>query len=281
MNTYLKIDKFYSYLKTTFLAKTSIYFKKVNSTNDFAINLIKFQNSLYSSHIEIFNNINSNLNINDRTNINSNVNINSNLNNILSNINNGTLVIAEEQYKSRGRFQKVWFSPPGGLWFTIILNCKIGENNFKIGENFNSIDYNKISKLTLIAASSILAIIRKIIYKERKSNENLNKFYIKWPNDIYFNNYKLSGILSESEKINDIFYIFIGIGINVNNDIKDFKYLNLKNATTLKEIFNNEINREKLLADILNLFERKYLYYYKTNDLNTIFRSIKNSIKYF
>ena len=84
------------------------------------------------------------------------------------------------------------------------------------------------------------------------SNEKLN---IKIPNDIMINNKKVGGILTqvitEGEKIK---YILIGIGINVNEtdfsgEIKDI-------ATSLKIEFKKDFQREEILAEICNLFEK-------------------------
>src|SRR5680860_591150 len=38
---------------------------------------------------------------------------------------NGTVIISEVQSRGRGRNYKKWFSPSGGLWFTLILFLKI------------------------------------------------------------------------------------------------------------------------------------------------------------
>jgi len=37
----------------------------------------------------------------------------------------GTVIVAERQEGGRGRMHRVWSSPKGGLWFTIILRPQI------------------------------------------------------------------------------------------------------------------------------------------------------------
>ena len=166
----------------------------------------------------------------------------------------GIVVISETQTKGRGRLERKWFSPPGGIWMTIILQPSLGIQD--------------LSKITLLSASVI--------------TETLNKSYkislnIKWPNDILFKGRKLSGILAESEKINDKIYLIIGIGINVNNDFSNYKSENL-NAVSLKEITGKQINRNLLIAELLNEFDAQYFYYTKTLDFSGIFKKIENII---
>src|SRR5690606_28207944 len=78
---------------------------------------------------------------------------------------------------------------------------------------------------------------------------------IKWPNDIYYDNRKLAGILVENTiKNNGISHAIIGLGLNVNQE----KFAT-PNAISLKQICNQEIDRPDLLELILGKFEARYL----------------------
>ena len=82
---------------------------------------------------------------------------------------------------------------------------------------------------------------------------------IKWPNDIVIGGKKICGILTEmSCELNVINYIVIGIGINANLDEEDFENDLKDKATSLKIITGNDIQRNKLLALVLNHFEKLY-----------------------
>jgi len=167
---------------------------------------------------------------------------------------NGIVVISETQTKGKGRFDRKWFSPPGGIWMTIILQP--------------TLEMQDLSKITLLSASVVIETLIK------SYNLSLN---IKWPNDIFFKGRKLSGILAESEKVSDKIYLIIGMGININNDFSNYKNENL-NAVSLKEITGRQINRNLLIAKILNEFEARYIYYTKTLDFRSIFKKIENII---
>jgi BirA family biotin operon repressor/biotin-[acetyl-CoA-carboxylase] ligase len=169
---------------------------------------------------------------------------------------NGIVVISETQTAGRGRLDRKWLSPVGGIWMTILLQPPL--------------EIQDLSKMTLLSSSAIIETLVK--------NYKI-KLNVKWPNDIYFNSKKLSGILAESEKIDDKTYLIIGMGINANNDFGNYKNENL-NAVSLKEITGMQINRNFLIAEILNEFEAQYIYYIKTLDFKGIFKKIENIMIY-
>lgn len=79
---------------------------------------------------------------------------------------------------------------------------------------------------------------------------------IKWPNDIYWKDKKICGILIENELQGcEIAQCIIGIGLNVNQ----IKFRSLApNPISLRQITAQEHDRERLLQQILNTI---YLYY--------------------
>ena len=80
---------------------------------------------------------------------------------------------------------------------------------------------------------------------------------IKWPNDIYWRNGKICGMLIENTlKGNTIKDSIIGVGLNVNQ--RTF-HSNAPNPVSLWQIAGQETDREQLLKDILRCLEH-YLY---------------------
>ena len=79
---------------------------------------------------------------------------------------------------------------------------------------------------------------------------------LKWPNDIYWKNKKLSGTLIETKlsggRIKDCIF---GVGLNVNQTV--FKS-DAPNPVSLCQILGKEIDREALLQKIVQAFERNY-----------------------
>ena len=94
---------------------------------------------------------------------------------------------------------------------------------------------------------------------------------IKWPNDILFDNEKISGILIENEISGFNKYSVIGIGVNINSspDNLDYKTQNLKSisSTTDFKIYDFFISLKECLDRNLNSFNENNLEYFRNNVL--------------
>jgi BirA family biotin operon repressor/biotin-[acetyl-CoA-carboxylase] ligase len=148
----------------------------------------------------------------------------------------GTVVTAEQQISGKGRLGRNWTSPSRkGIYFSIILKPNL--------------EPNKVAKLTIIGAAAVHLALMEMNVDSK----------IKWPNDIVIDGKKVCGILTEmSCELNKINYIVIGIGINANLDEDDFTDDLKDKATSLKMIIGENIERKKLLALVLNHFEKLY-----------------------
>ncbi len=148
-------------------------------------------------------------------------------------IKEGVVVIADIQTHGRGRKNRAWLSPFGGLWFSVILRPKILPERGML--------------VTMVASIAIVQAIKEIT--------GLNPV-IKWPNDILINGKKICGILTEMDfKKNIINYAIVGIGINVNNEIND----EIKEIASSISIENGSvISRTKFLKYILKYFDKNY-----------------------
>ncbi len=148
----------------------------------------------------------------------------------------GLVVVAERQTNGRGRRARQWISPQDtGIWMSILL-CP-------------NIEPMQTPMLTLLAAIAVCRAIRRVTALPAM---------IKWPNDLFINNKKVCGILTElSGELETIHSVVIGIGINVNmetfpNDLKE-------TATSLRiENGNHVISRSCLFQAVLQEFEPIY-----------------------
>jgi BirA family biotin operon repressor/biotin-[acetyl-CoA-carboxylase] ligase len=136
-----------------------------------------------------------------------------------------TVILAEEQAGGYGKEKRQWFSPKGGLYFSVILPKS---------------DIKDIQILTVLAAFSVARILNE---------EYKVQALIKPPNDIWVNNKKIAGILTENiiagEKAQSS---VIGIGINTN--IKNFPKDLANIAASLKIETGQESDNKDLMKKI-------------------------------
>ena len=147
----------------------------------------------------------------------------------------GTVVIARIQHQGRGRFDRIWQSPDGGVYLSMILRPKKSTE--------------KISLLPLVAA---LAVVRTITLYGLHTT-------IKWPNDIQVNGKKIAGILLESEiKGPEVIYVVVGIGINLNIDRKDLSPDIRPQSTSMFHELEFRVDYHEFLRAFFTQFERVY-----------------------
>lgn len=148
----------------------------------------------------------------------------------------GTVIIAEEQTKGRGRFRREWVSTK---YKSIIMSIILRPDTKP----------SSIYKITQITAAAI-----------GKSIESLDiDVGIKWPNDIIINWRKVCGILTEaSGEVDKVNYVIPGIGINVNQESSDFPEEVLNKATSIRIEKDEYICRKLLLCSFLDNFEKLY-----------------------
>jgi BirA family biotin operon repressor/biotin-[acetyl-CoA-carboxylase] ligase len=82
---------------------------------------------------------------------------------------------------------------------------------------------------------------------------------IKWPNDIFIGKKKIGGLLLEmSAEADTVHYCLLGIGINVNNPVKDFAAELQRDITSISAEVGHDVDRASFLARILKEFENRY-----------------------
>jgi BirA family biotin operon repressor/biotin-[acetyl-CoA-carboxylase] ligase len=150
----------------------------------------------------------------------------------------GTVVIAESQTQGKGRLGRSWVSPPGlGLWVSFILRPRITPK--------------ALAGITTVTAVAMAEAVYTVIGIQLQ---------LKWPNDLWGAGRKLAGILAEmkgeQEQIN---FLVVGIGVNVNHLPIDFPAELNGKATSLRILKGDKVSRLELLGEFLNRFETAYI----------------------
>ncbi|GIW70550.1 MAG: hypothetical protein KatS3mg102_0092 [Planctomycetota bacterium] len=137
----------------------------------------------------------------------------------------GSLVVAERQRAGQGRHGRSWFSPPGGLWCSLVLRA--ARRDFAEGP-----------PLALLAG---LAIARGI-----EARTGL-RTALRWPNDVMRGQRKLAGVLVDLLGQSAV----LGLGIDVAVAPADFPPELRQVATSLLAEGALELERPPLLRAVL------------------------------
>ena len=150
------------------------------------------------------------------------------------NVDEGTVVWADFQSAGKGQRGNGWESEAGkNILFSIVLFPGF----IKAGEQFI------LSQIVSLAVANCL-------------QEYTEGISIKWPNDIYWNEKKICGILLENTILEDnIGHSVAGIGININQE--NFRS-DAPNPVSLKQITNRDYNLEEILKTVVDNINAYY-----------------------
>ena len=167
----------------------------------------------------------------------------------------GHVVIADEQMSGRGRRGRTFVSAKGeGVYLSILLKLN--------GQNHD------LRLLTVCAAVAVSKAIENICDIDAK---------IKWVNDIFLNNKKVCGILTEatlSAELQELDTIILGIGINTGDIATEIQDI----ATSLQRETGMRGIRNSLVAEVLNQFEAIYLDYTERGNKEEILKSYEDRL---
>jgi BirA family biotin operon repressor/biotin-[acetyl-CoA-carboxylase] ligase len=149
------------------------------------------------------------------------------------------LCIAETQSKAVGRHGRPWASPVGGIWFTLAL--PLGERPL-----------TQVGSFSPVVAVQIVEALKEV---------NNLQCSLKWPNDIFYDDKKLAGVLIETHVKSKKTWVLLGIGINVNNTLPaDLQ----KTATTIAAVRKQSQGRSRLIEAILGKIHEAWREYDRT-----------------
>lgn len=150
----------------------------------------------------------------------------------------GTAIYTDFQSNGKGQIGSKWNSASGqNILMSVILKpvFLLPREQFAINVAFS------------------LAIVRAL----HKYLSNNNDLKIKWPNDIYYKDKKLGGILIENSiSSHSILFSVLGLGLNVNQTTFPSE---LPNPISLQMIEGMPFERDEIMANILENLETEYL----------------------
>lgn len=156
---------------------------------------------------------------------------------ILQGYGQGTVIVAKHQTAGRGRLGRHWESPAGtGIWFSVILEPKV--------------DLQRTSQYSFVIAVAVAQGIRAATGLPAQ---------VKWPNDILIGGKKVCGILLELvAEMRQVHQLIVGIGINANQEQRNFPEEMQMKATSLAMEQGQSVRRTEVLCAVLQAIEENY-----------------------
>ncbi len=137
----------------------------------------------------------------------------------------GTLAIAEQQSLGRGRLDRSWLSPQGGIYMTLVTRPRATPS--------------QAPRINLLVAVAVSEVIERLYGLPAR---------VKWPNDVLVGGRKLCGILAEMEAECDaVRFVNVGIGLNANSFIASKQ----PSAVSLIELRGAPVDRVRLVMAVV------------------------------
>lgn len=152
---------------------------------------------------------------------------------VLKSSREGDIVISKVQTAGRGRENRIWFSQIGGLWLTVTLTPPRSEF---------------LDKIPTIATSAIVESLQKF---------GLSDCLIKLPNDVYSGGKKIAGVLADASVTDSSSVVYLGIGINVNNDPSIVNTIS-ETATSVRNLLGREMDLMEFTATFMETLDFEY-----------------------
>ena len=145
----------------------------------------------------------------------------------------GDIVIGRVQTSGMGREGRTWYSQRGGLWITITLLPPSVEI---------------LGAIPLIATKSIVNALR---------DSGILNSSIKHPNDVYCGERKIAGVLAYADVQGTRSTVYLGMGVNVNNDPSVIGEIS-ESATSLCNEIGHKVNLTIFTALLIEKLDREY-----------------------
>lgn len=161
------------------------------------------------------------------------------------------IILSKKQTEGKGRLGNKWISPLGNIYSSIVTS--------------NLIDPYILSKFGMLTSVAIKKSLEYI---------NIDKVFFKWPNDIYVENKKISGIIQEYHyNLENKKFLIIGVGINVCSSPQNIKY-----KTTFIKEFNKKISVEYFFEIFINFFLDSFDNFINNKKMDFIFEYKKKQM---
>jgi BirA family biotin operon repressor/biotin-[acetyl-CoA-carboxylase] ligase len=149
---------------------------------------------------------------------------------IIDGIKQDLLIVTSMQTAGRGRQTRTWFSPRGGLYFSLVVRPRLGPH------------------FAPLASFLLGCAVAKGL-----QSFGLDNVRVKWPNDVLIGEDKIAGILNELVSIDPVdAWMILGVGVNQNIRANEFPQELLGVTTSVFDVLGKETSLESLLISIVS-----------------------------
>jgi BirA family transcriptional regulator, biotin operon repressor / biotin---[acetyl-CoA-carboxylase] ligase len=146
----------------------------------------------------------------------------------------GCVVLTDEQTHGRGQRGNTWEAAAGK---NITLSVILSPTFLAVRHQFH---------LNMAVSLAVHDLLRE---------QGLSQAQVKWPNDLYFEDRKLGGILIENTVTSQsIQHSIVGIGLNINQ-----LHFGIDTATSLAAVIGTQLDVKRLVARLMEMLEKRYL----------------------
>lgn len=149
------------------------------------------------------------------------------------------MIVADQQTFGRGRGDRHWHSPVGGLYLSLLLKPS---------------KFVQVTDFSLLAGVTLSQTVKSFVPSE-------DRVGVKWPNDCLLNGKKVGGVLCEVLGERGDFSVIVGVGLNVNTPLEALKPFEHRpfQATSMKRTSTlSAIKIDDVVERFLDLFFRGY-----------------------
>lgn len=166
----------------------------------------------------------------------------------------GTAVLCDHQLRGRGSKGRTWFKlPEPQIYLSVALEPA----------------YLPVQQLPLV--NIILGVVMvKLIH-----SLDVSSCAMKWPNDVYIDGKKVSGILSELIQIDNRSIVLVGIGVNFHGNLESFPTELRTSATILELHVKKPIDRYDFISNYFDQLE-SYFNFIKKNGIGCIIKDFED-----
>jgi len=155
------------------------------------------------------------------------------------------VLVADEQTAGRGRQSNTWWTGQGALALSMLLDAnQHGLKPQTAAQLSLGMGYAVLQALQAMTEVTLIQSKNATLIDDHDASVARPNIEIRWPNDVYVNDRKISGILIE---VPNTRHFVIGIGVNTNSSAADAPEEIRDRVATLRDVLGQNIDQDLMV----------------------------------